>query len=49
MPSAHVQAPPADLVMIPGADHFFAGKLEPMQHALMAWLKQRFGLPETTL
>jgi alpha/beta superfamily hydrolase len=42
-------APAATLVMIPGADHFFAGKLEPMQQALMAWLKQRFALPEATL
>jgi alpha/beta superfamily hydrolase len=35
--------------MIPGADHFFAGKLEQMQQALMAWLKQHFVLPENAL
>ena len=35
-------APPAALVMVPGADHFFAGKLEQMQQALTAWLKANF-------
>jgi uncharacterized protein len=35
-------APPATLVMIPGADHFFAGKLEQMQQALTAWLEANF-------
>jgi alpha/beta superfamily hydrolase len=33
--------------MVPGADHFFAGKLEQMQQALMAWLEQLFVPPET--
>jgi uncharacterized protein len=42
-------APPSTLVMIPGADHFFAGKLEPMQRALMTWLEQRFVPPEASL
>ena len=42
-------APPAELVIIPGADHFFAGKLEQMQQALMAWLKQHFALAENAL
>jgi alpha/beta superfamily hydrolase len=35
-------APPATLVMIPDADHFFAGKLEQMQHALSVWIEQHF-------
>jgi alpha/beta superfamily hydrolase len=35
-------APPATLVMVPGADHFFAGKLEQMQQALTAWLETNF-------
>jgi uncharacterized protein len=39
-------APPAALVMIPGADHFFAGKLEQMQQALTAWLEANFLPPE---
>jgi hypothetical protein len=29
------------LVLIPGADHFFTGQLEPMQHALSTWLKEQ--------
>ncbi len=39
-------APPATLVMVPGADHFFAGKLEQMQQALTAWLEANFLSPE---
>jgi uncharacterized protein len=39
-------APPAALVMVPGADHFFAGKLEQMQQALTAWLEANFLSPE---
>jgi hypothetical protein len=35
-------APPAALVMVPGADHFFAGKLEQMQQALSSWLEANF-------
>jgi alpha/beta superfamily hydrolase len=35
-------APPAELVFVEGADHFFAGKLEPMQQALNAWLETHF-------
>jgi hypothetical protein len=35
-------ATPADLVIIPGADHFFADKLEQMQHALREWLVSHF-------
>jgi alpha/beta superfamily hydrolase len=35
-------AQPASLVIIPDADHFFAGKLEHMQHALREWLVSRF-------
>ncbi len=40
-------APPATLVMVPDADHFFAGKLEPMQRALSAWIEEHFLPPET--
>jgi alpha/beta superfamily hydrolase len=35
-------APPAQLVLVPDADHFFAGKLEPMQLALRAWIETHF-------
>jgi uncharacterized protein len=35
-------AAPAKLVLIEGADHFFAGKLEQMQMALRAWLEEYF-------
>jgi len=35
-------AQPASLVIIPDADHFFAGKLEQMQHALQDWLVAGF-------
>ena len=35
-------AQPATLVIVPDADHFFAGKLDQMQHALREWLVARF-------
>jgi uncharacterized protein len=35
-------APPAELAMIEGADHFFVGKLEAMQQALGAWIEAHF-------
>lgn len=35
-------AQPAALVIVPDADHFFAGKLDEMQHALREWLTSRF-------
>jgi hypothetical protein len=35
-------AQPATLVIVPEADHFFAGKLEQMQHALRQWLIANF-------
>jgi alpha/beta superfamily hydrolase len=35
-------AEPASLVIVPEADHFFAGKLEQMQHALRRWLIEHF-------
>jgi uncharacterized protein len=38
-------APPASLVMVPGADHFFVGKLEQVQLALSTWLETNF-LPQ---
>ena len=34
-------AEPKRLVLLPGADHFFTGQLEPMQHVLSAWLKEQ--------
>lgn len=34
-------ADPKQLVLIPAADHFFAGQLEPMQRALAGWLKEQ--------
>jgi uncharacterized protein len=40
-------APPAELVFVDGADHFFAGKLEQMQLALSAWIETYF-LPRVT-
>jgi uncharacterized protein len=33
-------AEPKTTVLLPGADHFFAGQLEPMQAALSGWLKE---------
>lgn len=33
-------APPRKLILIPDSDHFFTGRLEPMQHALAGWLKE---------
>ena len=32
---------PKRLVLLPGADHFFTGHLEPMQQALTGWLKEQ--------
>jgi uncharacterized protein len=37
-------APPARLVQVEGADHFFAGKLEQMQQALRTWIEDQFDL-----
>ena len=34
-------AEPKRLTLIPGADHFFTGQLEPMQSALAEWLKEQ--------
>jgi uncharacterized protein len=34
-------AAPKQLVLLPHADHFFTGQLEPMQRALAGWLKER--------
>lgn len=34
-------AGPRRLVLIPGADHFFSGRIEAMQQALAAWLKEQ--------
>jgi alpha/beta superfamily hydrolase len=32
---------PKSMVLLPGADHFFTGKLELMQQALAGWLKEQ--------
>ena len=32
---------PKRMVLLPGADHFFAGQLEAMQQALAGWLKEQ--------
>jgi alpha/beta superfamily hydrolase len=34
-------AEPKRLLLIPGADHFFSGLLQPMQQALAGWLKEQ--------
>ena len=34
-------ANPKRLVLLPGADHFFTGQLQPMQQALSGWLKEQ--------
>ena len=38
---AATTAEPRKLVLLPGADHFFAGQLEAMQNALAGWLKEQ--------
>jgi uncharacterized protein len=40
-------APPAELVFVEGADHFFAGKLDSMQQALRVWIEHHFSLTVT--
>ena len=35
-------APPAKLVLVDGANHFFVGKLDQVQAALSAWLEENF-------
>jgi uncharacterized protein len=37
-------APPVQLVFVPGADHFFAGRLQQMQLAIRNWLESEFFL-----
>jgi uncharacterized protein len=39
---AATAAPPAELVLIAGADHFFTGKLEEMQLAMGNWVEAHF-------
>jgi hypothetical protein len=34
-------AEPRKLVLVPGADHFFAGQLQPMQSELAGWIKEQ--------
>jgi hypothetical protein len=38
---AESAAPPQQLLLIPGGDHFFHNQLEPMQQALAGWLKEQ--------
>ena len=38
---ANSAAVPRRLIVIPGADHFFSGQLEPMQRAIAGWLKEQ--------
>jgi hypothetical protein len=38
---AATTAEPKKLVLLPGADHFFAGQLEAMQNTLASWLKEQ--------
>lgn len=38
---AATTAEPKKIVLLPGADHFFAGQLEAMQNALASWLKEQ--------
>jgi alpha/beta superfamily hydrolase len=37
-----VAVPPASLVLVPGADHFFVGKIPEMQGAIRGWLATHF-------
>jgi len=37
---AAAAADPRQLALVPGADHFFTGRLEPMQSYLSGWLKE---------
>lgn len=39
MPPAHARQ--TTLVFVPGADHFFTGKLDQVDAALRAWLLER--------
>jgi uncharacterized protein len=38
---AATTAEPKKLVLLPGADHFFAGQLEAMQNAIVSWLQEQ--------
>ena len=38
---ASYAAEPKRLVLLPGADHFFTGQLEPVQQTLAGWLKEQ--------
>lgn len=39
---AATTAEPKKLVLLPGADHFFAGQLEAMQNTIAGWLLEQF-------
>ena len=34
-------AEPKQLILLPGADHFFSGQIEPMQRAIASWVKEK--------
>jgi alpha/beta superfamily hydrolase len=38
---AAAAAEPTKLILLPGADHFFSGHLEPMQRAIASWVKEQ--------
>ena len=38
---AATAAPPKRFILLEGADHFFSGRLEPMQSELAGWLKEQ--------
>ncbi len=38
---------PKKFVVIPNADHFFAGQLTPMRDAIESWLTEQLGIPAT--
>ncbi|RXS95720.1 alpha/beta hydrolase [Silvibacterium dinghuense] len=35
-------APPSELVLVEGADHFFVGRLDEVQHAIIGWTRSHF-------
>ncbi|HEY4049008.1 MAG TPA: alpha/beta family hydrolase [Acidobacteriaceae bacterium] len=39
-------APPVQLVFVPGADHFFTGKLQQMQLSIRSWVETEFLQPK---
>ena len=39
-------APPAEMVWVEGAEHFFVGKLDQVQTAIREWLERNFHLQQ---